>query len=128
MMTTPRYTTTPTSTWTSTATHPSTPTSGSEYLFITYKNSEMIELDLSAGDTLTVSYSALGSTTGKTSPPMLVELVILDPLKERLLEVEAMQKNSVELQVETTGPHQMVFTNPARINGLMVPVEYTINP
>ena len=85
---------------------------------------------MNAGDTLTVSYSAFGFVIGtaKTPLPVTVEFLILDPANEPLLEVGALKENSVEVRVETTGPHQLVFTNPARLQGLGVIVDYTINP
>ena len=110
----------------------STPRSGSEELFIRPLGSELIQLDLTAGDTLTVSYLAksalkgIGISVGED--PVAVEFSILDPLNERLLEVEAMMENSVEAQAELTGTYQMVFSNSFRLLGLIVDVEYTINP
>ena len=64
----------------------SAPSSGSEELFIISQDSELIELDLNAGDTLTVSYVGSGGVTSNRDIPFLlpVEFVILDPLKERL--------------------------------------------
>ena len=105
----------------------SVPSSGSEDLYIISQDSELIELDLNAGDTLKVSYSAVGATTGGYAPGN-IEFVILGPLDELLLEVEALEDNYVAVQVKATGTHQLVFTNPARIQGLAVPVKYAINP
>ncbi len=120
----PAYTTPPTQ-----AVGLSASISGDEILFITYQKTELFELDLNAGDNLTVSYTGHGAVTGnKTSNPLPVELVILDPLKERLLEVKAQEENSVEVQVAIAGTHQLVFTNPARLQGLAVLVDYYIFP
>ena len=106
----------------------STPISGSEELFIIAQVSELIQLDLNAGDTLKVSYSAVGATTGGYAPGN-VEFVILGPLDELLLEVEALEDNYVAVQVKATGTHQLVFTNPYTPSGPNRSlVEYTINP
>ena len=105
----------------------SIPSSGSEDLYIISQDSELIELDLNAGDTLKVSYCAVGATTGGYAPGN-IEFVILGPLDELLLEVEALEDNYVAVQVKATGTHQLVFTNPARLQGHEVSVEYAINP
>ena len=105
----------------------STSGSGSEELFIIAQDSELIQLDLNAGDTLKVSYFAIGATTGGYAPGN-IEFVMLGPLDELLLEVEALEDNYVAVQVNATGTHQLVFTNPARLQGHEVPVEYAINP
>ena len=105
----------------------SVPSYGSEDLFIISQDSELIELDLNAGDMLKVSYSAVGATTGGYAQGN-IEFVILGPLDELLLEVEALEDNYVAVQVKATGTHQLVFTNPARLQSLAVPVKYAINP
>ena len=66
----------------------SAPSSGSEELFIISQDSELIELDLNAGDTLTVSYVGSGGVTSNRDIPLLlpVEFLILDPANEPLLE------------------------------------------
>ena len=109
----------------------SIPTSGDEILFIPSQNTELVELDLNAGDTLKVTYftsvAVIGTSTA--SPPASpVDFLILDPANEPLLEVGALEENSVEVQVAITGTHQLVFTNPARLQGHEVSVEYAINP
>ena len=93
--------------------------------------SELIELDLNAGDTLKVSYftsAAVIGTSTASPPPPPIEFLILDPTNEPLLEVGGLVENFVDVQVEISGTHQLVFTNPARIQGLAVPVKYAINP
>ena len=109
----------------------STSTSGSEELFIIAQDSELIQLDLNAGDTLKVSYftsaTVIGTSTASPPPPP-IEFLILDPANEPLLEVGGLGENSVEVQVAITGIHRLVFTNPARLQGHEVPVEYAINP
>ena len=100
----------------------SVPSSGSEELFIISQDSELIELDLNAGDTLTVSYSGSGAVTSNRDIPLLlpVEFLILDPANEPLLEAGGLEENFVDVQVEITGIHRLVFTNPARLQGLVV--------
>ena len=109
----------------------SIPFSGDEILFIPSQNTELFELDLNAGDTLKVScftsVAVIGTSTA-SPPPSPIEFLILDPANEPLLEVGGLGENSVEVQVETTGTHQLVFTNPARLQGLIVDVEYAISP
>ena len=107
------------------------PVSGRETLFIPGKNFELIELDLNAGDTLKVTYFTFAAVIGTStaSPPASpIEFIILDPANEPLLEVGALEENSVEVRVEVTGTHQLVFTNPTLLQGLEVPVEYAITP
>ena len=80
-------------------------------------------MDLNAGDTLTVSYSGYGAQIGTARTALLVpvDFLILDPANEPLLEVGGLEENSVEVQVEITGTHQLVFTNPARLQGRYCP-------
>ncbi len=109
----------------------SIPFSGDEILFIPSQNTELFELDLNAGDTLKGSYftsvAVIGTSTA--SPPASpIEFLILDPANEPLLEVSALEENSVEVRVAITGTHQLVFTNPARLQALEALVEYAVNP
>ena len=100
-------------------------------LFIISQDSELIELDLNAGDTLKVSYFTVvrvASTSTASPPASPIEFLILDPANEPLLEVGALEENSVEVQVAITGTHQLVFTNPARLRALAVLVDYATNP
>ena len=110
----------------------SVPSSGDEMLFIISQDSELIELDLNAGDTLESFLLWVGTRNRQRnsfpSLPPPIEFLILDPTNEPLLEVSGLVENSVEVEVEISGTHQLVFTNPARIQGLAVPVEYAINP
>ena len=108
----------------------SAPSSGSEELFIISQDSELIELDLNAGDTLTVSYVGSGGVTSNRDIPLLlpVEFLILDPANEPLLEAGGLVRNFVDVQVETSGIHRLVFTNPARFQGRIVSVDYYISP
>ena len=108
----------------------SAPSSGSEDLLIISQDSELIELDLNAGDTLVISYSGYGAQIGTARTALLVpvDFLILDPANEPLLEVGALEENSVEVRVAITGTHQLVFTNPARLRALEALVEYAVNP
>ena len=108
----------------------SAPSSGSEELRIRSQDSELIELDLNTGDTLIISYSGFGIQTANARTALLVpvDFLILDPANEPLLEVGALEENSVEVRVAITGTHQLVFTNPARLRALEALVEYAVNP
>ena len=108
----------------------SVPSYGSEDLFIISQDSELIELDLNAGDTLVISYSGYGTQTANARTALLVpvEFLILDPANEPLLEVGGLVENFVDVQVEISGIHRLVFTNPARLQSLVVPVDYYISP
>ena len=108
----------------------SAPSSGSEELRIRSQDSELIELDLNTGDTLIISYSGFGIQTANARTALLVpvDFLILDPANELLLEAGGLVENFVDVQVEVTGTHQLVFTNPARLQGHEVSVEYAINP
>ena len=95
------------------------------------QNTELIELDLNAGDALKVSYFTVvrvASTSTASPPASPIEFLILDPANEPLLEVSALEENSVEVRVAITGTHQLVFTNPARLQALEALVEYAVNP
>ena len=122
------------------------PTTGSNAveLFILALRFDSIELNLTAGDTVSVAYTAIGASTGgitqgggqggareKQGPGTAtgeVSLTVLNPVEEQILNVEQMSSNTAEFQAELTGTYQMVFSNPFRLQGLIVPVEYTINP
>ena len=108
----------------------SVPSSGSEDLYIISQDSELIELDLNAGDTLVISYSGYGAPIGTARTALLVpvDFLILDPANEPLLEVGGLGENFVDVQVEISGIHQLVFTNPARLRALEALVEYAVNP
>ncbi len=108
----------------------SVPSSGSEELRILSQDSELFELDLNDGDTLIISYSGFApqGANARTALFVPVDFLILDPANEPLLEVGALEENSVEVQVAITGTHQLVFTNPARLQGRIVDVEYAISP
>ena len=87
-------------------------------------------MDLNAGDTLVISYSGYGAQIGTARTALLVpvDFLILDPANEPLLEVGGLVENFVEVQVAITGTHQLVFTNPVRLQGRIVSVDYYIAP
>ena len=114
--------------------------SGTEELFVLSLDFESLELNLTAGDTVSATYSAIGASTGGITTggkgerggagtaTAEVTLTVLNPIEEQILIVEKMSSNTVEFQAELTGTYQMVFSNPFRLQALIVPVEYTINP
>ena len=51
-----------------------------------------------------------------------------DPLRNQLLTVEEMVMNTVKVAAEVDGEHDIVFVNPNRLEGLIVNLEYSINP
>ena len=118
------------------------PTTGSDAveLFITSLDFESLELNLTAGDTVSVTYSAIGASTGGITTggkgerggagtaTAEVDLAVINPIEEHILNVERMSSNTAEFQAKLTGKYQMVFSNPFRLQALIVPVEYTINP
>ena len=111
------------------------PSNGAEELFIRDRGFGIVDVNLNAGDILRVTYDSIGATTGgPQSPPeeglitAETELVILNPIDERILTVEAMKTNTVEVQADLTGKYQLVFTNPFALQAISVTVEYAINP
>ena len=122
------------------------PTTGSatEELFIISRDFDSIELNLAAGDVVSVTYSAVGASTGgitqgggtggeaeKAGPGVAtgeVLFTVLDPLEDQILNVEQMASNTTEFQADIAGKYQMVFSNPYLLQGLIVTVDYTINP
>ena len=114
--------------------------SGTEELFVLSLDFESLELNLTAGDIVSATYSAIGASTGGITTggkgerggagtaTAEVTLTVIDPIGEHILDVEKMSSNTVEFQAELTGTYQMVFSNPFRLQALIVPVEYTINP
>ena len=109
---------------------PSVPSSGSEELRIMSQDSKLFELDLNAGDTLIISYSGFApqGANAKTALFVPVDFRILDPANEPLLEAGGLVRNFVDVQVETSGIHRLVFTNPVRLQGRIVSVDYYIVP
>ena len=109
-------------------------------LFVLSLDFESLELNLTAGDTVSVTYSAIGASTGGITTggkqaeggagkaTAEVSLTILDPVEEQILDVEQMESNSAEFPAELTGMYQLVFSNPFRLQALIVDVEYTVNP
>ena len=90
-------------------------------------------MHLLAGDILTVIYASFqGRLTIPNAPPASlgdpVEIRLIGPLGETVLEVEALQENQLELRVDRTGNYRMVFTNPHYRRGIAVVVDYAVNP
>ena len=116
----------------------SPPSAGSEELFVISRESESIRLVLKAGDTFAVSYHTVALSLSQgypRNPPgpeafaSAIKFAVLDPSDRPLIEVDAREQNSVEVQVETTGNHQLVFTHPYLATSFQsVTVEYAINP
>lgn len=105
----------------------------SEHFFIVARSSESINLNLLAGHVLTVSYVSLRRTTNNlinrhVVPPAGIQFQLIGTLGDMVLQVEPLHENQVEFRVERAGAYQLVFTNPYRIRGLEVPVDYAINP
>ena len=113
------------------------PTSGPgvEDLFIISRGFKSFSLNLTAGDTVSVSYEAVGASTGGPSNlsgegrvTAEVKLTVVDPIEEQIITLDQMQSNTIEFQAELTGTYQLVFANPYLLQALSVTVNYTINP
>ena len=108
----------------------SAPYYGSEVLYISYNDSESIELHMYVGDRLTVSYGSYGAVLlNYSGPPILVpvQLLIVDPLGRRSLQLEE-GGSYVEFQAERTGIHQLAFSNTGQLQSSAVVLKYAINP
>ena len=112
------------------------PASGTENLFILSRKFESFELNLVAGDIVSVTYSSVGASTGgpgNTSGgggkvASDVGLTVVDPIEEQILNVDQIESNTVEFQADLNGVYNLVFQNPYRLQALSVTVDYTINP
>ena len=89
-------------------------------------------MELTAGDLLRVVYTSAVSISpglgGTGHQERGVQLAVLDPNKERLITAEESADNSVDVVVEVTGRHEIVFINSNQLEGLNVNLEYFINP
>ena len=107
-------------------------TSSQEKLFLSADQFNEVEVDLSAGDLLRVVYTSEVSISpglgGTGHQERGVTLVVLDPNEGQLITAEGSADNSVDVVVQVTGRHQIVFINPNRLEGLNVNLEYFINP
>ena len=128
------------------ATAEAAPATGSaaEEIFVLPRSYHTMELTLAAGDTVRVAYSAIGASTGgitrgsdvggereKQGPGSAkgeVIFTVLNPIEDQILNVDQMENNTAEFQADIDGKYQMVFTNRFLVHGLIVPVEYAINP
>lgn len=121
--------------------HPAPATgAGTEKLFVLAVNYKTMELNLTAGDTARITYSSFGrssggitdsderSETGAGSAEGDVILTVLNPVDDQVLNEDQTDNNTVEFQAELSGVYQLVFSNPYRLQGLDVTVDYTINP
>ncbi len=116
--------------------------SGSEVIFVLARDFEVFDLNLTAGDTVSVSYSSFGRSSGGItrgsdfddkrvgagSAAGDVILTVLNPVEDQLLNEDQTANNTVEFQADLTGVYQLVFSNPYRLQGLEVTVDYVINP
>ncbi len=116
--------------------------SGSETVFVRARGFEVMELNLAAGDNVSLSYSSLGRSSGGIteggdfasgdegagSAASDVILTVLNPVEDQLLSTERAANNSVDFQADIDGVYQLVFTNPYLLQGVEVTIEFTINP
>ena len=112
------------------------PASGTENLFILSRKFESFQLNLVAGDTVSVTYSSVGASTGgpgNTSGgggkvASDVRLTVVDPIEEQILNVDQIESNTIEFQADLNGTYNLVFVNPYLLQALSVTVDYIINP
>ena len=115
--------------------------SGSEELFVGAMRYGTFELSLNAGDTVNVSYTSIGlstggittagdrgDVTGAGTAEGEVLLTVVNPIEEQIFNSDRLSTNTVEFQADVAGVYQLVFNNPYRLQGLQVNVDYTINP
>jgi len=109
-----------------------TSSSGSEKLFLSADQFEEVPISLKAGDVLVIFYTSevtispgLGGTSQQERG---VILAVLDPFGDQLLTVEEAVMNTVDVAAEFDGEHEIVFINPNQLEGLIVNLEYSINP
>lgn len=114
--------------------------SGMEELFVAALGFGVFELNLTAGDTASVTYASVGLSTGGITSGRFgdqsgagsaegeVILTVVNPIEEQILNEERISTNTVEFQADVTGVYQLVFNNPYRLQGLQVNLDYTINP
>ena len=115
--------------------------SGTETIFVVARGFEVFELTLNAGDTVSLTYSSLGRSSGGIttggrfagdegagSAEGDVILTVLNPVEDQVLDEERTANNTVEFQADINGTYQLVFSNPYLLQGLEVIVDYTINP
>ncbi len=115
--------------------------SGTETIFVISRGFEVFELNLAASDTVSVTYSSLGRSSGGIttggrfagdegagSAASDVIFTVLNPIGDQLLDEPQTPSNTVEFQADINGAYQLVFSNPYLLQGLEVTVDYTINP
>ncbi len=114
--------------------------SGTETIFVVARGFEVFELTLAAGNTVSITYSSLGRSSGGIttggrfagdegagSAEGDVILTVLNPIEDQLLDEEQTDNNTVEFQADINGTYQLVFSNPYLLQGLEVTVDYTIS-
>lgn len=115
--------------------------SGTDVVFVIARGYEVFELNLAAGDNVSVTYSSLGRSSGGIttggkfagdegagSAAGDVILVVLNPVEDQVLSEDRTANNTVEFQADIAGTYQFVFSNPYPLQGLEITVDYTINP
>ena len=107
-------------------------TSEQKKLFLSADQFDAVEVELTAGDLLRVVYTSAVSISpglgGTGHQERGVQLVVIDPNQEQLITAEESADNSVDVVVEVTGRHEIVFINPNQLEGLNVNLECFINP
>ena len=111
-----------------------------ETIFVVARGFEVFELTLAAGDTVSLTYSSLGRSSGGIttggkfagdegagSAEGDVILTVLNPIEDQVLDEEQTDNNTVEFQADIAGAYQLVFSNPYLLQGLEVTIEYTIS-
>ena len=114
--------------------------SGTEIIFVVARGFEVFELTLAAGDTVSLTYSSLGRSTGGIttggkfagdegagSAEGDVILTVLNPIEDQILDEDRTDNNTVEFQADINGAYQLVFSNPYLLQGLEVTLDYAIN-
>ena len=114
--------------------------SGTETIFVVARGFEVFELTLAAGNTVSITYSSLGRSSGGIttggrfagdegagSAEGDVILTVLNPIDDQVLDEEQTDNNTVEFQADINGTYQLVFSNPYLLQGLEVTVDYTIS-
>ena len=113
--------------------------SGTEVIFVVARGFEVFELNLAAGNTVSLTYSSLGRSSGGIttggrfagdegagSAEGDVILTVLNPIEDQVLNADRTDNNTVEFQADVNGTYQLVFSNPYLLQGLEVTVDYTI--
>ena len=119
---------------------PLPPGRATETIFVVARGFEVFELTLAAGNTVSITYSSLGRSSGGIttggrfagdegagSAEGDVILTVLNPIDDQVLDEEQTDNNTVGFQADINGTYQLVFSNPYLLQGLEVTVDYTIS-